>query len=123
MTLKDIRELVMFQTNNDAEDVGDYSPYLDEYINDGYDRLMYAYKKEHVETRMSNDVDIPALPVWTHKAIADWATWLVYRNGNPQKQSRGFQFRAAFDETMDRITAMGGKAGETAKPSTFFNLP
>jgi hypothetical protein len=123
MTLKDIRELVMFQTNNDAEDVGDYSPYLDEYINDGYDRLMYAYEKEHVATRMSNDVDIPALPVWTHKAIADWATWLVYRNGNPQKQSRGFQFRAAFDETMDRITAMGGKAGETAKPSTFYNLP
>ena len=39
MTLAEMKAHVMFQTNNDAEDVGDYLPSLLNYLNDGYDRL------------------------------------------------------------------------------------
>lgn len=124
MTLGEIKYEVMFQTNNDSDDVEDYVPYLLDYINDGYDRLVYAWDSKHVPheeyPRLMDDGDIPLTPEWTHYALVDWATWLIYRNGNPQKQQRGFQFRNAFDEILSRITAEGGKKG---KPSQFYNIP
>lgn len=129
MTLMEIKERVMFQTNNDTEDVGDFEPFLEGYINDGYDRLLYAYEKVHPETGsaeyplLSDGADVPKLPEWTHTALADWATWLVYRNGNPQKQQRGYQFRAAFDEVAQRITSSGGKAGMNKPVTNFYNIP
>ena len=38
MTLAEIKDQIMFQTNNDAEDIEDYLPHVVDYINDGYDR-------------------------------------------------------------------------------------
>ena len=125
MTLTEIKNRVMFQTNNDAEDVGDYLPHLVDYINDGYDRLVVVWAKSHVpsddwpalrelnegESPSDPPVDVPLTPEWTHKYLADWATWLVYRNGNPQKQNRGAAFYSAFREVLNRINSEGGAAG------------
>ena len=108
----------MFQTNNDADDLGDFLPYLMDYINEGYDRLAFAWTGEHPEGL--GETDTPLLPEWTHHAIADWATWMVYRNGNPQKQNRGYAFRNAFDEVLGRMISEGGSQG---KPENFFNIP
>ena len=33
MTLSEIQEQIMFQTNNDADDLGDYTPHINDYIN------------------------------------------------------------------------------------------
>ena len=127
MTVGEIKNLVMFQTNNDVDDLGDFMPYLMGYINEGYDLLVYAWAKHHcssgenAEDRfLSADSDEPQLPEWTHKAVADWATWLVYRNGNPVKQNRGYQFRTAFEEIMNRIRSEGGKNGAIQH---FINIP
>lgn len=115
MTLGEIKNQVMFQTNNDAEDVDDYLPHLIDYINDGYDRMMNVWNKNHVPTvdydRLEVDPDEPELPEWTHRALADWATWLVYRNGNPQKQQRGMAYRAAFEEILSKMSDEGGANG------------
>ena len=115
MTLAEIKNQIMFQTNNDEEDVDDYMPHLVDYINDGYDRLVKVWTKSHTPQdeypRLSADTDVPALPVWTHRAICDWATWLVYRNGNPQKQQRGMQYRAYFEEILRQLSDEGGAAG------------
>lgn len=122
MTLQDIKEFVMNQTGNDVADVTEYMPFLLEYINEGYDRLVYAYTKEHIAADstsyppLANDTDTPNLSAWTHLGIANWATWCVYRNGNPSKQNRGFQFRAAAEETATQIR--GG-----SKTVNFFNMP
>ena len=163
MTLDEIKDRVMFQTNNDSEDVGDYMPHLVDYINDGYDRLVNAWAKTHCgtedwpwlqeapepdtpETDVTVEVteeateevieeetepwtlDIPKTPEWTHKYLADWATWLVYRNGNPQKQQRGIPFRNAFEEILSQIRGEGGADGMnedgTRKLYKFFrNIP
>ena len=48
MTFAEIKAEIMFQTNNDAEDIEDYLPYVVDYINDGYDRLMNVWEKDHV---------------------------------------------------------------------------
>ena len=126
MTVLDIKDTVMFQTNNDVDDIEDFLPYLIDYINDGYDRLAYAWAEEHVGDSAGErpplrvDTDTPMLPEWTHKALADWATWMIYRNGNAQKQSRGYPFRAAFDEVLQKVTSEGGKDG---KVRNFFNIP
>lgn len=127
MTVKAIKDAVMFQTNNDADDVGDFLPSLVDYINDGYDRLVYAYAGEHISGEdgaayapLEADADKPALPEWTHGALADWATWCVYRNGNSQKQQRGYAFRSSFEEICQRITAEGGAAG---RARNFVNIP
>ena len=136
MTLSEIKEQVMFQTNNDAEDVGDYLPALTDYINEAYDRLVNVWAKQHVpstdypaleeepvpddsdtqteETETETEewtLDVPKVPEWMHRHLADWATWLVYRNGNPQKQQRGMAFRAAFEEVLAKMSDEGGAAG------------
>lgn len=115
MTLREIKEQIMFQTNNDSEDIDDYLPHVIDYINDGYDILMNAWFKVHVPKeeypRLENDEDEPVLPEWTHRGIVDWATWLTYRNGNPQKQQRGMAYRSSFDEILSKIRNEGGAAG------------
>jgi len=130
MTLLEIKNHVMFQTNNDEDDIEDYIPFISEYINDGYDRLVKAYDKQHVMTPNENypplteDEDVPLTPEWTHRYLADWASWLIYRNGNPQKQQRGMAFREAFLDCLARIQAEGGKYGETVGLSkNFYNIP
>ena len=130
MTVGEIKNQIMFQTNNDTDDVDDYEPYLLEYINDGYDRLVKVYAKVHVSTTseeftpLSDNDETPLVPEWTHKYIADWASWMIYRNGNPQKQQRGLAFRESFLECLRKIENEGGRHGElfgTAK--RFRNMP
>ena len=122
----------MFQTNNDADDLGDFTPHIDDYINEGYDRIVYIWDHLHVPStdypRLDEDDDVPNLPEWIHRYIADWATWLIYRNGNPQKQNRGMAYRAAFEELLTKISGAGGKAGlnedgTQKKYSNFINIP
>ena len=134
MTLAEIKNMVMFQTNNDADDLGDFLPYLKNYINDGYDRLVFAFAGEHSTQDSDNypplnkDKEIPELPEWTHAAIADWATWLIYRNGNAQKQSRGYQFRTTFDIVESKLRGMTaaekGLSNSAASSKRYiFNIP
>lgn len=127
MLLIEIKEEVMAQTNNDIDDLDDFMPYLLDYINEGYDRLVYAWAEEHTSDsagaewpRLHEDTDEPKTPEWTHRALADWASWLVYRNGNPQKQQRGYPFKVAFEEVLAKVMAEGGKHG---KARNFFNIP
>lgn len=122
MTLKEIKDLIMFQTNNDADDLGDFLPHITSYVNDGYDRAATAYAKEHVSVDsetyipLNHDKSSPAVPDWMHRAIADWATWLIYRNGNTNKQSRGYPFRTSAEEVFTR--ARNASAGKY-----FINIP
>ena len=134
MTLGEIKNMVMFQTNNDADDLGDFLPYLETYINDGYDRLVVAFAGEHVSadsndyTPLTHDKSAPNLPDWTHRAVADWATWMIYRNGNVQKQNRGYQFRTAFEMVESKLYGMSssskGLSSDSASSKQYiFNIP
>ena len=117
MTLGEIKEQVMFQTNNDADDLEDFEPHVFDYINEGYDRLVKVWDAAHVTiaagkyTRLTEGSDVPATPDWTHRYLADWATWLVYRNGNPQKQQRGLAFRQSFEDMLAKVADEGGASG------------
>ena len=115
MTLSEIQEQVMFQTNNDADDLGDYTPHIDDYINEGYDRIAVVWDSQHVPSTdypaLENGTDEPNLPEWIHRYIADWATWLIYRNGNPQKQQRGRAYWQHFMELLSKLADGGGKNG------------
>lgn len=130
MTLLEIKNQIMFQTNNDEDDIEDYIPFIREYVNDGYDRLVKAYDKQHVVSTNSEyppleeDEDVPLTPEWTHRYLCDWATWLIYRNGNPQKQQRGMAFREAFLDCLSRIQNECGKNGElNGIAKKFYNIP
>lgn len=127
MTLGEIKDQIMFQTNNDSEDIEDYLPHVIDYVNDGYDILINAWNRTHVAIkvdRLEYDTDEPELPEWTHRALVDWATWLVYRNGNPQKQQRGMAYRSSFDEILSKIRNEGGEAGldEDGNPIQYRNF-
>ena len=134
MTLKQIEEQVMFQTNNDADDLGDFTPHIVDYINEGYDRLIVVWDHQHVSSTstdypsLSADTDVPKTPEWTHRFLADWATWLIYRNGNPQKQQRGYQFREAFEKMIATVAEQGGingmnEDGTLKQINKFVNIP
>ena len=115
MTLAEIKDQIMFQTNNDADDIDDYLPHVNDYINDGYDRMVKVWTTSHAPQEdypwLVNDTDVPKVPTWLHRYLADWATWLVYRNGNPQKQQRGMAFRYSFEEALAKISDEGGASG------------
>ena len=134
MTLNEIKEQVMFQSNNDADDVGDFLPALNDYINEAYDRLVKVWAKAHVGNDsieyfpLESDTDEPLTPEWTHRYLADWATWLVYRNGNPQKQQRGYAFRESFLGMLSTIADEGGAEGLNPdgiqkRYKNFINIP
>ena len=132
MTLAEIKAHIMFQTNNDEEDIDDYLPHLVDYINEGYDRLVAVWIKSHTPQdeypRLTEDTDEPNLPEWTHRGICDWATWLVYRNGNPQKQQRGMAYRNAFLELLSKLSYEGGadglnEDGTNKQYRNFINIP
>ena len=123
MTFGYIRDQVLFQTQNDQEDLQDYMPAINDYINEGYDKLVYAYEGMHVdetgddETRIPypslyNLEDEPQTPKWTHRAIADYATYLMYRNGNAMKQNRGVPYYNSFLEVLNKLpfSKQGGGA-------------
>ena len=121
MTLEAMKHQVMFQTGNDAADLGDFLPHITDYLNDGYDRLLWAMcgmhlSDESVFAPLMHDRSEPQLPDWAHAAVVDWATWRIYRNGAPARQNRGLPFRAAFEETERKLRSL--KAG-----SVFINLP
>ena len=132
MTLSEIQEQIMLQTNNDADDLGDYIPHIDDYINEGYDRIVTVWDKKHVPCedyhRLTDGSDEPNLPEWIHRYIADWATWLIYRNGNPQKQNRGMAYRYSFEELLAKIAGEGGaegtnEDGSLVRYNKFRNIP
>ena len=134
MTLGEIKYHVMFQTNNDADDIGDFEPHIVDYINEGYDLLVDAWAKTHTAfnaedyPRLGEDTDVPLTPEWTHRYLADWATWLVYRNGNPQKQQRGYAYRESFLGMISRVSDQGGadglnEDGTQKKYRNFINIP
>lgn len=111
MTLLEMKEQVLFQTGSDAADLADVLPHLLEYLNDGYDRLLTAYTGAHVSADgdhppLRHDKSEPDLPAWAHAAVADWATWCMYRNGASARQSRGYAFRAAFEDAERRLRGM-----------------
>ena len=132
MTFAELKDHVMFQTNNDADDLGDYLPHVDDYINEGYDRIVKVWDKSNVPSdgypKLAEDDDAPVLPEWMHRYIADWATWLIYRNGNPQKQNRGRAYWQSFTEFLSQIADGGGKDGTNEDGSlkryrNFINIP
>ena len=132
MTLAEIKAHIMFQTNNDEEDVIDFLPHVVDYINEGYDLLMEVWQKDHIPgdtyERLEYDADEPELPEWLHRYICDWATWLIYRNGNPQKQQRGRAYYERFMEILNKIGGMGGadglnEDGSMKRYRNFINIP
>lgn len=123
MNLNQLKHTVMHQTGGDESDLTDYQPYLTDYLNDGYDRLVYASRGQHVARDsadyppLQNDRSAPELPNWAHGAIADWASWLILRNGGADSQSRGLAFRRSFEQTEKRLRS------EKCTRSRFRNIP
>lgn len=124
MTLTDIKARVMHQIGGDLTDLGDYIPFIDDYMYEAYDRLLYAFTKEHATTDddqlpMTDDRLQEQLPLWSHPAIADYTTYCLYRNGNGSRQSRGQAFLSAFLQIEARlqIEAAGSDRNK------FINIP
>lgn len=110
MTLWQLKQLVLHQTGSDVDDVG---VHLADYLNEGYDHLVMALFHRHVEEAgdyppLRHDKSTPLLPPWAHRALADYASWMVCRNGPAPRQSRGYVFRKAFDEAVARARMQGG---------------
>lgn len=123
MTVGDIKNRIMYQTGNDGEDVTDHLPWVLEYINQAYNRMLTVYKKKHVGDDgyplLSADTDEPVLPQWAHYALADFATWCIYRNGSAQRQQRGMRYLASFEEAMVDLHS-DPASGEVIN---FYNIP
>lgn len=133
MTLEELREHVMFQTNNDVDDLDEFQPSVDRYLNEGYDRLVEAYADTHLDigetyVTLSDDDDIPAIPEWAHRAIGDYGAYMVYRNGNQYKQARGDRYLQMFNDVLIKLrwakdtTPHAGDNGYNNGRNHFYNL-
>lgn len=123
MTVSEIKNRIMYQTGNDGEDITDHLPWVLEYVNQGYDRMLAAYVKRHVGDEeyplLAEDDDVPKLPDWVHYALADFATWCIYRNGNTQRQQRGMRYLASYEDAL--VDLRSDPAGAAA--INFYNIP
>jgi hypothetical protein len=116
MLLGEIRAMVMHQIGDDLDDLKDYQPYIERYIMDGYDRLNDAYHRKHLaDEAVFKPGEYPDLPTWMHVGIADYATYMMYRNGNQSKQNRGVMYYQNFLE-------IENKARSAKKIRTLKNL-
>lgn len=120
MTLTDLKDLIMIQTGNDVEDYPDFSTQSLVYLNEGYRRVYHHWMGAYPESLLSDDDDTPAVPEPLHTAIADWATWLLYRNGNISKQNRGLAFREAAEKALSRVPRNGGMPVENQTAAARF---
>ena len=117
MTLDEIKAQVMYQTNNDKDDLPDFEPHLTDYINEGYDILVMNYTDQHVASDsvdyppLKAMTDIPKLPEYTHRGLVDYATFCVYRNGNAVKQNRGMAYYSAFLDVLAKLKYERGGIG------------
>lgn len=117
MKLDEIKAQVMYQTNNDRDDLPDFEPHLTDYINEGYDILVMNYTDLHVASDseefppLNDGEDVPRLPEYTHRGLADYATFCVYRNGNAVKQNRGMAFYSAFLDIVGKLKYERGGIG------------
>lgn len=127
MTLNDLQVRALFQTNNDFDDLDEFSPAINQYINEGYDELTMAYDKKHLDEEDENgdtpyyslsiSSDTVELPEWLHSYIADYATYMLYRNGNAMKQNRGLPFYQRFLQGKQKAEWEGKN-----KSAHFYNL-
>lgn len=127
MTLQELRDHVMFQTNNDIEDLEEFQPAVDRYLNEGYNRLVEAYARTYIDTEdesgnvpypsLTNDNDVPLIPGWAHRAIGDYGAYMVYRNGNVYKQSRGDRYLQQFNDILFKLRFL-----TNGKRRHFYNL-
>jgi hypothetical protein len=102
MKLLDLEKLALSQLGLDTDDLNEQKTNLDIYLNEGYDKLLKVYKNVHTgETGypiLSTDTQEPLTPAWSHRAIADYATWALSRNGSAQKQNKGAIFWNTFND-------------------------
>lgn len=117
MTYKEITDTVMFQTNNDVEDKEEFKIALPDYVNAGYGKLCDAFwgmypTLEGPLLPLKTDSDKPNLPLYAHRAIADYASYMMYRNGNPIKQNRGLRYLQDFNEVLSRLRKDSAKIGD-----------
>lgn len=125
MTVREIKEAALFQSHNDIEDIEDFRPVLAEYLDEAYDRLVYAYANEHPEDgsetwpKLKHDGDLPRTPEHTHLYLVDWVTWRIMSIGSTAKQQQGLVFRQAFEQGLLK-TKEEGTAGRV---DHFFNIP
>lgn len=120
MNFKALKDHCMFQIRNDLDDLSESLDYLNHYLNEGYDILLGAWdtgahigdEKGAAYPVLVRDSDVPGIPYWAHRYIADYATWLLYRNGNPQRQQRGMRYWEWFNMGLGRLQSEGGKEAD-----------
>lgn len=124
MTVGEIKEAALYQSQNDIEDIEDFRPVLSEYLDEAYDRLVYAYAEAHPADgtdwpKLRADGEVPRTPDWTHMFLVDWVTWRILSIGSPAKQQQGMVFRQAFE----RGLLSAKEEGQGGKPQHFINIP
>ena len=123
MNLAEIKQQALFQYNNDTDAMDDYEfmPHINDYANEAYDKLLWHWKESALPPfmRLEKDTDVPVLvPDWAHRALSDYVTWLLYRNGSSARQNRGQVYLQNFLEFARRLKQMNGGGVKN-----FFNIP
>lgn len=113
MDFRALKARAVFQISGDAEEAAELAPYVGQYVNEGVARLATSFGRD--APALESDADTPALPDWCHPAIADFASWMLARNGDANRQARGLHYRAAFEEAVARANREGGEAGKRTK--------
>jgi hypothetical protein len=99
----------MAQFGADAEDLREFLPEVEGYLNAAYNIASHLKNKKFVGggadevPRLAADTDIPDLPEWVHEYLCDYATYLIYRNGNQARQQRGIPFLTRWQECLALI--------------------
>ena len=128
MTVGKIKEIALYQTANDIEDIDDFETVLQPYFDEGYDMAVHAYAGVHPGMDdefpvLTRDDEVPAVPEWLHVKLADWMSWRILADGAPARQQRGMVFRQSFELALNQIRSGEGKGNQPSGPWKFVNIP
>lgn len=73
---------------------------------------MVVVKYQRDTEPLTKDTDIPKLPEHVHGALADYATWRMYGNGNAAKQSRGQFYYGNYYNTLSQLVPQSQRGGK-----------
>lgn len=77
----------------------------------GGDGTAYDVEYTYEAVPLEEETQVPEIPDGAHMALADYATWRFYSNGNIAKQQRGQVYYQRFQMELDRLKPQGQRGG------------
>ena len=110
MTKQQIRQKALYWIGAESWDGDEFAPHLDDAIEEARGEMELAAGREWPQALSDNES--PDAPVWAQDAMAEYAAYMMLRNGSPDKRERAAAHYARFHQAVSRVRMKDGETVE-----------